>query len=101
MPAAKYFRAQAEMCLLIASQTSDPKTLANLNAEAARYHAAAAAIEEQNSVTQPRSAHFEQRDQQETVESYTSDRPTSEQNDQTETLKPKRQFGPSRIHGPR
>ena len=73
MPAAKYFRAQAEMCLLVASQTSDTKTVANLNAEAARYHAAASAIEEQNSVTPPRSTHSEQGDQSETAESQTSD----------------------------
>ena len=67
MPAAEYFRAQAEMCRLVASQTSDPKTVANLNAEAARYHAAAAAIEEPNSVPPPRSTHSEQSDQSETA----------------------------------
>ena len=42
---AHYLRAQAELCLEIARHMSDPKAAGNLKAEAARYHAEAAAME--------------------------------------------------------
>ena len=42
---AQYLRAQAEFCLELARQISDHKTVENLQAEAARYHAEAAEIE--------------------------------------------------------
>ena len=42
---ARYLREQAELCLQIARQMSDRSTADNLKAEAARYHAQAAAIE--------------------------------------------------------
>ena len=42
---AQYLRAQAELCLEIARHMSDPKAAENLKAEAARYHAEAAAME--------------------------------------------------------
>ena len=42
---AQYLRAQAEFCLEVATQISDQKTVENLQAEAARYRAEAAAIE--------------------------------------------------------
>jgi len=42
---ARYLRAQAELCLEMARQVSDPATSDNLRAEAARYHAEAAEIE--------------------------------------------------------
>ena len=42
---AAYLHAQAELCLEIARQIGDPKSIANLKAEAARYHAEAAEIE--------------------------------------------------------
>lgn len=42
---AQYLRAQAELCLEVARQISDLKTAENLKAEAARYHAEAAAVE--------------------------------------------------------
>ena len=42
---AQHLRAQAEFCLEVASQISDHKTVENLQAEAARYRAEAAAIE--------------------------------------------------------
>jgi hypothetical protein len=42
---AQYLRAQAEFCLEIARQINDQKTIENLYAEAARYHAEAAEIE--------------------------------------------------------
>ena len=42
---AQYLRAQAEFCLEVASQISDLKTVENLQADAARYRAEAAAIE--------------------------------------------------------
>jgi hypothetical protein len=42
---ARYLREQAELCLQIARQMSDHQTAENLKAEAARYHAQAAAIE--------------------------------------------------------
>ncbi len=42
---AQYLRAQAEFCLDVASQVSNQRTVANLKAEAARYHAEAADIE--------------------------------------------------------
>jgi len=43
---AQYLRGQAELCLQIARQISDAKAVENLKAEAARYHAQAAALEE-------------------------------------------------------
>jgi hypothetical protein len=46
MPDAQYFRAQAELCLQIASQMSDPKAAEKLRADAAHYHARAAELEE-------------------------------------------------------
>ena len=42
---AQYLRARAEFCLEVASQMNDQKTVENLYAEAARYHAKAAEIE--------------------------------------------------------
>ena len=42
---AQYLRAQAELCLELARQISDHQTVENLQAESARYHAEAAAIE--------------------------------------------------------
>lgn len=42
---AHYLRAQAELCLEVARQISELKTAENLKAEAARYHAEAAAVE--------------------------------------------------------
>jgi hypothetical protein len=42
---ARYLRAQAELCLQIARQMSDRKAAEQLRADAARYHAEAAAIE--------------------------------------------------------
>ena len=42
---AQYFRTQAEFCLEVSRQMSDHKTVENLKAEAARYHAEAAEIE--------------------------------------------------------
>src|SRR5690242_16338689 len=42
---ALYLRAQAEFCLEVARQMSDHKIVENLQAEAARYHAAAVAVE--------------------------------------------------------
>jgi len=42
---AQYLRAQAVFCLEIARQINDQKTVENLYAEAARYHAEAAEIE--------------------------------------------------------
>jgi hypothetical protein len=42
---AQYLRAQAEFCLKVADQISDLKTVENLKAEAARYHAEAREIE--------------------------------------------------------
>lgn len=42
---APYLRAQAELCLEMARQISDPSTSNSLRAEAARYHAEAAEIE--------------------------------------------------------
>ena len=42
---AQYLRAQAEFCLEVADQISDHKTVEDLQAEAARYRAEAAAIE--------------------------------------------------------
>jgi hypothetical protein len=43
---AQYLRAQAEFCLEVARQMSDHKTVENLQAEAARYHAEAVEVEE-------------------------------------------------------
>ena len=43
---AQHLRAQAEFCLELARQISDHKTVENLQAEAARYHAEAAEIED-------------------------------------------------------
>ena len=42
---AQYLRAQAEFCLEVARQISDHKTVENLKAEAARYHAEATEVE--------------------------------------------------------
>ena len=42
---ARYLRAQAELCLQVASQMSDSKAAEKLRAEAARYHAEAAEID--------------------------------------------------------
>jgi hypothetical protein len=42
---AQYLRAQAEFCLEVASQISNQRTVENLKAEAARYHAEAAEME--------------------------------------------------------
>jgi hypothetical protein len=42
---AQYLRAQAELCLELARQISDQRTVENLKAEAARYHIEAAEIE--------------------------------------------------------
>ena len=42
---ARYIRAQAELCLQIARQMSDPKAAEKLRADAARYHAEATEIE--------------------------------------------------------
>jgi len=42
---ARYLRAQAELCLEIARQMSDPRAAEQLRADAARYHDEAAAIE--------------------------------------------------------
>ena len=41
----RYLRAQAELCLDIARQMSDPKAAEQLKADAARYHDEAAAID--------------------------------------------------------
>jgi len=43
---AHYFRTQAELCLELARQMSDPVTADNLRAQAARYHEQAAEVEE-------------------------------------------------------
>jgi hypothetical protein len=45
MPDPQYFRAQAELCLQIASQLSDPKAAEKLKVDAAEYHARAAEVE--------------------------------------------------------
>ena len=50
---AQYLRAQAEFCLEVASQISDHKTVENLQAEAARYRAEAAAIEAAGAAARP------------------------------------------------
>lgn len=42
---AQHLRAQAEFCLQVASQISSQKTVDNLKAEAAHYHAEAAEME--------------------------------------------------------
>jgi hypothetical protein len=42
---AQYLRAQAEFCLQAARRISDHKTVENLKADAARYHAEATAVE--------------------------------------------------------
>jgi hypothetical protein len=42
---AQHLRAQAEFCLEVARQISNQKTVENLKAEAARYHAEAAKME--------------------------------------------------------
>ena len=44
---AEYLRAQAEFCLEVARQMSDHKIVEKLQAEAARYHAEAVAVEEE------------------------------------------------------
>jgi len=46
MQDARYLRAQARLCLEIASQLSDPKAAERLRAEAADYHGRAAETEE-------------------------------------------------------
>ena len=45
---AQYLRAQAEFCLEVARRMSDHKTVENLKAEAARYHAEAIEVEERS-----------------------------------------------------
>jgi predicted component of type VI protein secretion system len=52
---AQHLRAQAELCLELARQISDHKTVENLQAEAARYHAEAAEIEDAHSTSCSRS----------------------------------------------
>jgi hypothetical protein len=42
---AQCLRAQAEFCLEVARQVNDDKTVENLKAEAARYHAEATEVE--------------------------------------------------------
>jgi hypothetical protein len=42
---ARYLRAQAEFCLEMALQMSDRQAVENLTAQAARFHAEAAALE--------------------------------------------------------
>ena len=42
---AQYLHAQAELCLELARQMSNPKTIENLKAEAVRYHAEAVDVE--------------------------------------------------------
>ena len=46
MQDARYLRAQAALCLEIADQMSDPKSREKMRADAAEYHARAAALEE-------------------------------------------------------
>ena len=50
---ARYLRGQAELCLQIALQISDPKAAEQLRAEAARYHAEATEIEGMEPSTLP------------------------------------------------
>jgi hypothetical protein len=45
---AQYLRAQAQFCLEVARQISDHKTVENLQAEAARYHAEAVEVESEH-----------------------------------------------------
>jgi hypothetical protein len=56
---AQHLRAQAELCLELALQMSDHKTVEGLQAEAARYRADAAEIED---ARQPRSTNCSRRD---------------------------------------
>ena len=53
---ARYLRGQAELCLQIARQISDPKAAEQLRADAARYHAEATEIEGMEPSTPPISA---------------------------------------------
>ena len=53
---ARYLRGQAELCLQIARQISDPKAAEQLRADAARYHAEATEIEGVEPSTPPISA---------------------------------------------
>ena len=53
---ARYLRGQAELCLQIARQISDPKAAEQLRADAARYHAEATEIEGTETSTPPISA---------------------------------------------
>jgi ABC-type Zn uptake system ZnuABC Zn-binding protein ZnuA len=46
MQDARYLRAQAHLCLNIANQLSDPEAAEKMRAQAARYHARAAEIED-------------------------------------------------------
>jgi hypothetical protein len=46
MQDARYLRAQAALCLQIADQMSDPRSAEKMRADAADYHARAAAIEQ-------------------------------------------------------
>jgi|KBSMisStandDraft_5_1062788.scaffolds.fasta_scaffold3915264_1 hypothetical protein len=46
MQDARYLRAQAALCLEIADQMSDPKAREKMRADAAEFHARAAALEE-------------------------------------------------------
>jgi hypothetical protein len=54
---ARYLRGQAELCLEMARQVSDPRTAENLLAEAARYQAEAIEIETGIKTTVAQSAH--------------------------------------------
>jgi hypothetical protein len=53
---ARYLRAQAELCMEMASQMSDRKAAEKLRAEAARYHSEAAEIEGTEPSSSPLSA---------------------------------------------
>jgi hypothetical protein len=59
MPDAQYFRAQAELCLEIARQMSQSRDAERLRADAARYHARAAEIEEEGRTTLPGEARLD------------------------------------------
>jgi hypothetical protein len=53
---ARYLRAQAELCMEMASQMSDRKAAEKLRAEAARYHSEAAELEGMEASSSPLSA---------------------------------------------
>ena len=65
---AQHLRAQAELCLELARQMSDHKTVENLQAEAARHRAEAAEIED---LRQPRSTSCSRSD----LEQHQRDKP--------------------------